>query len=413
MDGGVHASEVALGRSRNYDYGLAGRKRTDLSVKSANNADGFQRYTCIPHFDSYLERAPLRLSCLNRCQMWYIAARPSTSHSERISANVRPSSTVAMALRTSNITRRTAQCGKLEQSSHGRLVLRLAQAMGARGPSSTRTIWPIRTSEGGRARTKPPPLPFLLWTNPALRKSPRMASRNFFGIAFFAAISATSVGFPGSAPARCTIAFRPYFPFFVSMILPRYKRYDSRRALSSWSERASPSEPCPPNRQALQHRYPSIYRIYGQYESQRVDLHMHTVKAPLSRAVRGAPVLGKNRVAWRCVGSFVNLGQDRPARRGLIPSIWNPARWFFLAVPILRYDRLDRPADCNPLREMFRQPRQSLIRADCRPNGRLCRPSYVRTMWEVEALARGTADAGNRKKYGAQENSGPRTPRRR
>jgi hypothetical protein len=26
-------------------------------------------------------------------------------------------------------------------------------------------------------------------------------------------------------------------------------------------------------------------------------------------------------------------------------------------------------------------------------------------MWEVEALARGTADAGNRKKYGAQENS--------
>ena len=50
-----------------------------------------------------------------------------------------------------------------------------------------------------------------------MRNSPRMASRNFFGMALAAAMSATSAGWPGGMPARCTIAFSPYLPLLVSI----------------------------------------------------------------------------------------------------------------------------------------------------------------------------------------------------
>src|SRR5690606_16993481 len=44
-----------------------------------------------------------------------------------------------------------------------------------------------------------------------------MASRNFLGIRFLAAMSPTKASCPGGSPARCTSALIPYLPFLVSM----------------------------------------------------------------------------------------------------------------------------------------------------------------------------------------------------
>src|SRR5208337_4239691 len=51
-----------------------------------------------------------------------------------------------------------------------------------------------------------------------------MWSRNFFEIEFASAMSATWASAPGSSPARCTMALRPYFPLLVSITFRRVGR---------------------------------------------------------------------------------------------------------------------------------------------------------------------------------------------
>src|ERR1700704_1294644 len=53
---------------------------------------------------------------------------------------------------------------------------------------------------------------------PALRRSPRIASRNFFGMLLASAISTACVVSPGGSAARWTRALRPYFPLAVSIV---------------------------------------------------------------------------------------------------------------------------------------------------------------------------------------------------
>ena len=93
----------------------------------------------------------------------------------------------------------------------------------------------------GFASMYPPPLPFFERTRPAPRSSFKMASRNFFEIVFSSATALMSSGLPGSTPARCTIAFSPYFPFIVSTRVNL--RDEHRQHPRRGSRRCAP---CPP-----------------------------------------------------------------------------------------------------------------------------------------------------------------------
>src|SRR5580692_7228592 len=70
-----------------------------------------------------------------------------------------------------------------------------------------------------------------------------MASRNFFGIAFAAAMSATKAGWPVGIPARCTIALSPYLPLLVNIANARSSVVPPTRAggaIHTFSPRARP-----------------------------------------------------------------------------------------------------------------------------------------------------------------------------
>ena len=73
---------------------------------------------------------------------------------------------------------------------------------GSEWPIKGANVWPTLISCAGRANEYPPPLPFFEKTKPALRSSPRIVSRNFFGISFASAMSFTSVASPTARPAR-------------------------------------------------------------------------------------------------------------------------------------------------------------------------------------------------------------------
>src|SRR5436305_1643314 len=78
-----------------------------------------------------------------------------------------------------------------------------------------------------------------------------MESRNFFGMALAAAMSATSAGWPCGMPARWVIAFNPYLPLLVSIVpsalqacLAPIYRISKRRSLTDafFARTVSPDE---------------------------------------------------------------------------------------------------------------------------------------------------------------------------
>ena len=104
------------------------------------------------------------------------------------------------------------------QSSQASNAVRLAQRIGASGPSRARMTCPIMISLAGLDRAYPPFGPFFERRKPLLRSSSRIVSRNYFEILFRVAMSVTKAVCPGSRPARSTSAFRPYLPFLVSIV---------------------------------------------------------------------------------------------------------------------------------------------------------------------------------------------------
>lgn len=104
--------------------------------------------------------------------------------------------------------------------------MRLAQRMGASGPSSVRITWPILISDAARDSEEATARPLFDRRIPTLRSSRRIVSRNFFGILLRAATSLMNAVSPGASREidqrlQAVFSFSLAFPAtFSSHVIP-------------------------------------------------------------------------------------------------------------------------------------------------------------------------------------------------
>ena len=154
-------------------------------------------------------------------QMWYISATllPS-AHRDH----------VGQRQPIQNFRHRVADLGHGDAHRAGlHIVAVVAGLIGGAGTAGDRREGAVEGTDGeadfdlarGSGQRITPTGALLAVDDAGVERSPRMASRNFFGILWVSAMSIAWVVFPGSRVARCARALSPYFPLAVSIFLDR------------------------------------------------------------------------------------------------------------------------------------------------------------------------------------------------